>query len=212
VTSGEDVVEEIRSLISTARMTDFDERISSGEPLDDIIQELRRVREMLLPYQVSAERMQAGLRPREEFFRPDTGKSFDLSHLEPHECFPYSPLIGPLNPIAPPFRFWMENGVMFAEGYFDSQYCGPPEGVHGGYVAAILDELLGVTCVLNGHGGYTGTLTIRYISPTPLDKTLNGKAWVKEINGRKASIVGELRDGDQICAEAEGLFIRPNFG
>ena len=77
-----------------------------------------------------------------------------------------------------------------------------------------MDELLGVTCVVTGHGGYTGTLTVRYISPTPLDKNLQGKAWVKEIKDRKAIIRGELRDGDQLCAEAEGLFIKPkeDFG
>ena len=42
---------------------------------------------------------------------------------------------------------------------------GPPEGVWG-HVAALMDELLGVTCVMCGHGGYTGTLKIRYLSPT----------------------------------------------
>ena len=69
-----------------------------------------------------------------------------------------------------------------------------------------MDELLGVTCVMCGHGGYTGTLSVRYLSPTPLDIELSGKAWVKAINGRKAVIVGELRAEDRVCAEAEGLF------
>ncbi|GIS34003.1 MAG: hypothetical protein Ct9H90mP5_04520 [Acidimicrobiaceae bacterium] len=99
--------------------------------------------------------MKAGLRPQEHFFRPDTGKDYDLKGLQPQEFFPYSPIIGPLNPIAPPFQFTMENEVMYATGSFDSQYCGPPEGVHGGHVAALMDELLGVTCVMCGHGGYT---------------------------------------------------------
>ena len=38
---------------------------------------------------------------------------------------------------------------------------------------------------------------------------VTGKAWVKAINGRKAVIVGELRAEDRVCAEAEGLFIKP---
>ena len=66
-----------------------------------------------------------------------------------------------------------------------------------GHVAALMDELLGVTCVMCGHGGYTGTLKIRYLSPTPLDIELSGKAWVKVIDGRKAVIVGELRADDR---------------
>ena len=214
MTSHEELISEMRSLIADFRLTDFEERINDGLSLNDIAEELRKVRELLRPYHVKAERMQAGLRPQEHFFRPDSGKKYDLTGLEPHEFFPYSPIIGPLNPISPPFTFRMEKDVMLANGNFDSQYCGPPESVHGGHVAALMDELLGVTCVVTGHGGYTGTLTIRYISPTPLDKNLQGKAWVKEIKDRKAIIRGELRDGDQLCAEAEGLFIKPkeDFG
>jgi acyl-coenzyme A thioesterase PaaI-like protein len=209
VTSHEDLIEELRCLIAAFRLTDFNERIDDGYPLDDIVEELRKIREQLHPYSVSAERMQAGLRPQEYFFRPDKSKRYDLKGLEPHEFFPYSPIIGPLNPISPPFTFRIENEMILGHGNFDSQYCGPPESVHGGYVAALMDELLGVTCVVSGHGGYTGTLSVRYISPTPLDKELNAKAWVQEIEDRKAVIVGELRDGNQLCAEAEGVFIRP---
>jgi len=204
-----ELVNELRKLVSSVRTVDFDERISQGKPLTDLIQQIRAIRDDLSSYQVVGERMQAGLRPQEHFFRPDTGKDYDLGGLQPQEFFPYSPIIGPLNPIAPPFQFTMENEVMYATGSFDSQYCGPPEGVHGGHVAALMDELLGVTCVMCGHGGYTGTLKIRYLSPTPLDIELSGKAWVKAIDGRKAVIVGELRADDRVCAEAEGLFIKP---
>ena len=204
-----ELVNELRKLVSSVRTADFDERISEGKPLTDLIQQIRAIREDLSSYQVGGERMQAGLKPQEHFFRPDTGKDYDLKGLQPQEFFPYSPIIGPLNPIAPPFRFTMENEIMHATGSFDSQYCGPPEGVHGGHVAALMDELLGVTCVMCGHGGYTGTLSVRYLSPTPLDIELRGKAWVKAINGRKAVIEGELRAGDRVCAEAEGLFIKP---
>jgi len=209
--SQSELVSELRTLLSQVRTADFDQRINDGEPLDDLIDKIRLIRKELSPYQVEGERMQAGLRPQEHFFRPDTGKDYDLRGLQPEDFFPYSPIIGPYNPIAPPFRFSMEDGIMHATGNFDSQYCGPPEGVHGGYVAALMDELLGVTCVMNGHGGYTGTLTIRYISPTPLDVELTATAQVKEIKDRKAIIIGELKAGDRLCAEAEGIFIKPNL-
>lgn len=207
--SQSDLVSELRQLLSAVRTADFDQRIEDGKPLIDLIEQVREVREKLSPYQVKGERMQAGLRPQEHFFRPDTGKDYDLGGLQPDEFFPYSPLIGPLNPIAPPFTFRMDNEVMYATGSFDSQYCGPPEGVHGGYVAALMDELLGVTCVMVGHGGYTGTLTVRYLSLTPLDVELHATAWVEEIKDRKATISGRLQAGDRVCAEAEGLFIKP---
>ena len=202
-----ELVSELRKLVSSVRTADFDERISQGKPLTDLIQQIRAIREDLSSYQVGGERMQAGLRPQEHFFRPDTGKDYDLKGLQPQEFFPYSPIIGPLNPIAPPFQFIMENEVMYATGSFDSQYCGPPEGVHGGHVAALMDELLGVTCVMCGHGGYTGTLSVRYLSPTPLDIELSNRIcftglYSSELYHSKAlSYVGNLITTVLLCCQ-----------
>ena len=49
------------------------------------------------------------------------------------------------------------------------------------------------------------------MSPTPLDIELTATAQVKEIKDRKAIIIGELKTGDRLCAEAEGIFIKPNL-
>ena len=106
--SQSELVSELRTLLSEVRTADFDQRIKDGEPLDDLIDKIRLIRKELSPYQVKGERMQAGLRPQEHFFRPDTGKDYDLRGLQPEDFFPYSPIIGPYNPIAPPFRFSME--------------------------------------------------------------------------------------------------------
>ena len=73
-----ELVNELRKLVSSVRTADFDERISQGKPLTDLIQQIRAIREDLSSYQVGGERMQAGLRPQEHFFRPDTGKDYDL--------------------------------------------------------------------------------------------------------------------------------------
>ena len=56
---------------------------------------------------------------------------------------------------------------------FGSAYEGPPGHVHGGYVAAAFDELLGMTQSLGGMPGMTGTLTVRYRRPTPLRTELH---------------------------------------
>ena len=65
-----ELVNELRKLVSSVRTADFDERISQGKPLTDLIQQIREIREDLSSYQVDGERMQAGLRPQEHFFRP----------------------------------------------------------------------------------------------------------------------------------------------
>ena len=55
---------------------------------------------------------------------------------------------------------------------FGSAYEGPPGCVHGGYVAAAFDEVLGSTQSLAGRPGMTARLTVNYRSPTPLHTEL----------------------------------------
>ena len=169
---------------------------------------IAEVRADLEPHVVDDVRMQAGLRAQE---RPgaEPGTLPDLAGVTPEEFFPYSPVIGPLNPIAPPFRFWMDGDEVRGEGRFGAAFNGPPGGVHGGLVAALMDEVLGVTGVMTGNHGFTGTLSIRYESLTPVDTDLQVRGWVEGAEGRKAFIAGELLHGDRRCVRADGVFIRP---
>jgi acyl-coenzyme A thioesterase PaaI-like protein len=90
---------------------------------------------------------------------------------------------------------------------FGSAYEGPPGCVHGGYVAAMFDELLGGAQSLSGHAGMTGTLTIRYLRPTPLHTELQLEATVDRVEGRKIFCKGTCHvDGEKV-SEAEGIFI-----
>ena len=122
-----------------------------------------------------------------------------------------SPVIGLGNPVAPPLSFRAEDGKVVGTGCFGMQYEGPPGHVHGGFVAAALDELLGMAQTLSGKSGMTGTLTVRYRRPTPLYKQLTFTAWVDRIEGRKIFTSGTIHDGETLCAEAEGVFISVDF-
>ncbi|MGE3074799.1 MAG: PaaI family thioesterase [Dehalococcoidia bacterium] len=122
-----------------------------------------------------------------------------------------SPIIGLGNPIAPPLSFRVEGDKVKGSGTFGLQYEGPPSSVHGGYVAAALDELLGMAQSLSGKSGMTGTLTIKYRKPTPLHKELDLTAWVNRIEGRKIFVSGTIHHGETLCAEAEGVFISVDF-
>ena len=91
----------------------------------------------------------------------------------------------------------------------DAPYNGPPTGVHGGVIAMVFDELLGSLGALLGIGGFTGTLTIRYLALTPLGQPIRMRSWLDRREGRKTFIHGTMHDGATLCAEAEGIFIRP---
>jgi acyl-coenzyme A thioesterase PaaI-like protein len=123
------------------------------------------------------------------------------------EYLPRSPLLGRLHPAALPFTWDFHAGRFVAHGVAGPVYEGPPGYVHGGWVALMFDEALGVANVAGGHPGMTARLTIRYRRPTPLGTELRLEAWTTARQGRRISTVGTLHAGDLLCAEAEGLFV-----
>jgi acyl-coenzyme A thioesterase PaaI-like protein len=125
--------------------------------------------------------------------------------------FDHSPFMGLSNPLAPPMVLHMEEDHVAGTVTCGSAYEGPPGHVHGGFVAAMFDELLGLAQSLSGNHGMTGRLTIHYRSPTPLHTELTMKGWLEKADGRKILCRGTLHAGDVLCAEAEGLFISVDF-
>jgi acyl-coenzyme A thioesterase PaaI-like protein len=127
--------------------------------------------------------------------------------------FDQSPLIGLSNPLAPPIELRADEDGRRVHGrvVFGSAYEGPPGCVHGGYIAAAFDEVLGFANSLSGSPGMTGTLTIRYRSPTPLHSELRFEGRYERSEGRKIFTTGQLFAGEKLCAEADGLFVTVDF-
>ena len=130
---------------------------------------------------------------------------------DPHAFFDHSPMLGRANPLAPPIVLWDEGDVMHGRATFGAAYEGPPGCVHGGFVAAAFDEVLGSAQSLGGRPGMTGRLTVHYRSPTPLRTELSFTGKVVQVEGRKTFTHGTVHAGDRLCAEAEGLFISIDF-
>ncbi len=129
----------------------------------------------------------------------------------PHAFFDHSPIVGVANPLASPIKLAISNGVVHGKANFGPAYEGPPGHVHGGFIAASFDEVLGMAQSLGGAPGMTGTLTVKYRSPTPLNTDLRFEATLDKQQGRKQFTSGRLYKGDTLCAEAEGLFISVDF-
>jgi len=116
------------------------------------------------------------------------------------------------NPLSPGLNMWLEGNKAFGTVNFGYAYEGPPGFIHGGYVAAIMDQFLGMAQIIGKKPGMTGTLTTRYRKPTPLNTDLQLEAEVTLLEGRKTLVKGEMRVGDIVTATCEGLFIRPTGG
>ena len=192
----EALVTATRGLVTTQRTADV--------PADVLEQATALVREataLLAPHVVDGVPGQNALRAaypdREQFATGD-----------PARFFPYSPVVGPLNALAPPVTFTFDGERMSGRGTLASPYSGPPGTVHGGVVAMVLDELLGAVNACLGLGAYTGTLTVRYERPTPIGEELTFDAGVDRTEGRKVFTVGTISARGAVTARAEGVFIR----
>jgi acyl-coenzyme A thioesterase PaaI-like protein len=121
--------------------------------------------------------------------------------------FDNSPVMGAANPLAPPLDLRVVDGGVLGTVTFGSAYEGPPGCVHGGYVAAAFDELLGLAQIVGGNPGMTGRLIVHYRSPTPLRTELRLAGSIERVEGRKTFCRGTMHAGDRLCAESEGLFV-----
>jgi hypothetical protein len=133
----------------------------------------------------------------------------DLRALAPHELMPWSPIIGRRNPVSPRLEFRVDGQVLRGSGSIPVRFVGAPQTVHGGIVAAALDEIMGLTNFLNGAGSFTGEMTVRFHRPTPIEQELELSGETVSVDGRKVRSRGAISAGGALCASAEALFIRP---
>ncbi|MFF3671413.1 PaaI family thioesterase [Microtetraspora malaysiensis] len=118
---------------------------------------------------------------------------------------------GACNPHALPLVIERDpEGGSRADLEFRPTHEGPPDSVHGGVSAMILDHLLGDAVAAAGRAGMTGTLSIRYRRRVPYGQPVVGRAAATRAEGRKTWVDGtiSLPDGT-VLVEATGLFITP---
>jgi acyl-coenzyme A thioesterase PaaI-like protein len=119
------------------------------------------------------------------------------------------PIGGRGNPVAPPAVLEPNRGTLSATGRvtFGHRFEGAPGLVHGGFVAAVLDEILGMVSAMPGTPAMTGELKVRFKRPTPIDTELELRARVDESRGRRILVSGEVLAHGLVTAAATGLFV-----
>jgi acyl-coenzyme A thioesterase PaaI-like protein len=86
-------------------------------------------------------------------------------------------------------------------------FLGGNGAVHGGAIPLLFDEVFGR--LVNGHRTPARTAYLRtdYRAVTPVGRTLDVHVWMERVEDRKRFVRGTLKDGQILCAEAEGLFV-----
>lgn len=128
------------------------------------------------------------------------------------DYFETSPIRGVINPIAPPLELESEilddgSTVIIGRARLGLAYEGPPHGVHGGWIAALFDEVLGATQGLDGSVRVTAILKVKYREITPIDEELRFVGRLAEKRGGRQVVKATCHARNRLTADAEGIFV-----
>jgi len=134
----------------------------------------------------------------------------NLSKLQPNSlhCF----VCGVENPFGLKLKFFETTpGEVTAEITLGEQYQGYPGIVHGGIVAAMLDEVTGRACMGNSKQPrfmFTARLEIRYRRHIPVGKPLRLVGRASKIRETSAKASGAIYDSEgNLLAESDALLV-----
>jgi len=106
-----------------------------------------------------------------------------------------------------------EAGQVKATLAVPEHFNGYPGVIHGGIVAALLDETSGRALLLDGDDDnlfVTLKLEVKYRRPTPTSEPLTVVGWVIRQTSRRAKVAAEIRLADgTVTAQAEAIVVRP---
>lgn len=91
--------------------------------------------------------------------------------------------------------------------WFGPETEGPPGHSHGGAMAAVLDEVLGLAAWTAGYAIVVGNLNISFRNMLPLGSVVTVETSVVSAQGRKVVVHGKICCGDTLIASAECLCI-----
>lgn len=183
------LVDDLRDLMTA--VAQFDPEVAAPDDLDALAAALATARDA------------AGALPD---LREDGGSAATTDDANA-SLFERSPLTGRANPLATPIVLTYDEGVTRGSATYDEKFEGPPGTVHGGFVVAAFDDLVGVAQVASGFAGKTARLAVDLRRPTPLHARIDYEGGVDRVDGRKIWAWGRSYCNGELLAEAEGLLI-----
>lgn len=180
---------------------EFVARDLSDAQLDEVIESLVRVARVI---ESAPTRGRAIDHVNVESFRLVTPQG---GRAERHELFADSFVSGAANPLGLGASLRREGEVAVMDVTLGKAFEGAPGRAHGGVVAALVDETMGLVLAIHGVLAFTGQLDITYLAPTPVGEAVSARAWLVERDERKLSIEASVHTGDAEVAHASALFI-----
>ena len=100
------------------------------------------------------------------------------------------------------------DGVLVGKIWFGPGTQGPPAHAHGGSMASVLDDAMGISCWVAGHMVVAAEIRIRFRNMLPIGTVALLEAEVAEVDGKRVRTRAELRSAEgTVFASGEGLFV-----
>jgi len=100
-----------------------------------------------------------------------------FDELGERQLFSDSFVAGAANPMGLAAQLWRDGDVACMQVTLGKAFEGAPGRAHGGVVAALLDEVMGLMNVIHGAMAFTVQLDITYLAPTPVGEPIVARAW-----------------------------------
>lgn len=105
-------------------------------------------------------------------------------------------------------RYYLDQAMhLKARVWFGPETEGPPNHAHGGSIAAVLDEVLGLAAWAAGHSIVVGNLNASFRNLVPLRKVVTVETKVVSVEGRKVMVHGRIYCDKTTYAVGECLCI-----
>lgn len=117
---------------------------------------------------------------------------------------------GPDNPEGMHLQFTLdeERRTFVCRFELGKRYAGPPGHCHGGIIATILDDAMGKVNKLRNVVAVTKEMTVEYLKPVPLEKSLRVEGREVSVHGRQHINMAEiLNEKGDVLARSRGTFI-----
>ena len=103
--------------------------------------------------------------------------------------------------------------TVITEFKLEKEYEGYPDIIHGGILAAILDDAMANTIIINNILIYTVELNVRYLKRCFVMENLQAKGWIEDVNHKIIETKGEIRSSSgELKVRAFGkYFIKNSF-
>ena len=169
---------------------------------DDYLFEMAKMADNMLTEVISGERRARSVDDMKRYvWGISPGEGDRVNH------FPDCIVSGAANPLGLGMSIWREGDEAVARVRLGHAFEGAPGRAHGGVVASIFDDVMGIVLTIHSSPAFTARLTVSYLAPVPIGVELQFRARQTWREGRKLFMAAEATHEGNVVAEAEGLFI-----